>query len=274
MRSTKVLLVSEITLFAIFFFDAFIHLDLTAELSGRAALGTFEIFGAFASIYLLSNGRAATTSLVDWLGCGLALLLACLDFAGSSITLFALYLFFRDRDDLNTRAAGIVAAAVAVQAIWAPLIFSKVAFLLLQIDAGITGWLVSQLVPGATWSGTIVYTPSGHNVAITAPCASFHNLSLATLCWVTLTMLHRPYWVKGDLYIGLGAALIQFVFNVWRLVFVCLSLPMYDFWHEGLGKHIFSAVATACAIIFVQLSLIRRDQRNRQQIAATVGRTN
>jgi hypothetical protein len=34
---------------------------------------------------------------------------------------------------------------------------------------------------------------------------------------------------------------------------------MYEFWLEGLGKHIFSGVATACAIIVVQVSLVRRD---------------
>ena len=175
-------------------------------------------------------------------------------------------MFARDRDDLNAIAAGTVAAAVAVQAVWAPLIFSKIAFLLLQIDAGVVGWLMGHFVPGASWGGTVVYTPSGHNVAITAPCASFHNLSLATLCWVTLTMLHRPYWVKRDLYVGLVAMLFQFGFNVWRLVFVCLSLPMYEFWHEGFGKHIFSAIATACAIIFVQISLVRRDQRSSQGV--------
>jgi hypothetical protein len=32
---------------------------------------------------------------------------------------------------------------------------------------------------------------------------------------------------------------------------------MYDFWHEGFGKHIFSAVATAFAIVFVQFCLVR-----------------
>src|SRR5262249_49196332 len=125
--------------------------------------------------------------------------------------------------------------------------------------------LISLFEPGASWSGTVVYTPSGHNVAITEPCASFHNLSLASLCWVTLTMLHRPYWVKSDIYIGLFAALIQFGCNIGRLVFVCLSLPMYEFWHEGLGKHIFSGVATACAIIFVQVSLVLRDRRDQQE---------
>jgi hypothetical protein len=75
-------------------------------------------------------------------------------------------------------------------------------------------------------------------------------------------MLHRPYWLKGDLLIGLSSALIQFGFNVWRLVFVCISLPMYQFWHEGWGKHIFSAAATAAAIIFIQASLVRRDRKN------------
>src|SRR5262249_24178771 len=78
------------------------------------------------------------------------------------------------------------------------------------------------------------------------------------------------YWVKSDLYVGLAAAFIQFGFNIWRLVFVCLSLPMYEFWHEGLGKHIFSGVATACAIVLVQTCLIRLDGRERNKGAPIV----
>jgi hypothetical protein len=268
MRATKVLLTFGIAVFAIFFFKAFANLDENVDVGGRTTLGAFELFGTVASLYLVSSGRPGKATLFDWLGCASGLFIACIGFTGASITIFALYLFFRDRDDINTKAAGTVAAAVAVQAVWAPLIFSKIAFLLLQIDAGVVGWLVSHFVPGASWGGTVVYTPSGHNVRITSPCASFHNLSLASLCWVTLTMLHRPYWLKSDLYVGLVSMLIQFGFNVWRLVFVCLSLPMYDFWHEGFGKHIFSAVATACAIIFVQICLVRRDQRDPRRVAA------
>jgi hypothetical protein len=269
MRATKVLLASGITVFAIFFFAAFANLDERVDVGGRTALGAFEFFGAAVSMYLLSRGRSGNASLLDGLACASAIMVACMGFAGFAITSFAFCLFVGDRRDLNTRAAGTVAAAVAVQAVWAPLVFSKISFLLLQIDAGVVGWLESLFLPGASWSGTVVYTPSGHNVEITSPCASFHNLSLASLCWVTLTMLHRPYWLKSDLYVGLVAALIQFGFNVWRLVFVCLSLPMYEFWHDGFGKHIFSAVATACAIIFVQVSLVRRDQRDPHRVAAT-----
>lgn len=265
MRATKVLLASGTVIFAVFFLGALLRLSERVDVGGPAVLGAFELLGAIASMYLLSKGRASNASVLDWIACAFAILVASMGFAAYSITLFALYLFVRDPDDLNTKAASTVAAAVAVQAVWAPLVFSKISFLLLQIDAGVVGWLVSIFVPGASWSGTVVSTPSGHDVIINEPCASFHNLSLASLCWVTLTMLHRPYWVKNDIYIGLLAALIQFGFNVWRLVFVCLSLPMYEFWHEGFGKHIFSAVATACAIIFVQVSLVLRDQRDQQK---------
>jgi hypothetical protein len=266
MRTTKVFLASGIIVFCIFFFQAFVHLNDKGDGGGRAALGAFEFFGAIVSLHLLSRARPGNASLLDWLGCISAIFIASIGFAGSSITIFASYLFFRDRNDFNTKAAATILASIAVQAVWAPLIFSKVSFVLLQIDAGLVGWVVSLFVPGASWSGTIVTTPSGHDVAIYEACASFHNLSLASLCWVTLTMLHRPHWVKSDLYVGLVAALIQFGFNVWRLVFVCLSLPMYEFWHEGAGKHIFSAVATACAIIFVQVSLVHGSQRDEQKL--------
>lgn len=265
MRSTNTLLASETVVFAIFFAGALVHLSDRVDAGGPVAVGTFQLLGACASLFLLSRGRVSATSSVDWIACAGAVLVASAGFAGYSITIFALYLVFRDPQDLNTKAAGAIAAAVAVQALWAPMFFSKFSFLFLEIDAGVVGWLISLIIPGASWSGTVVSTPSGHNVMITAACASFHNLSLASLCWVTLTMLHRPYWVRSDIYVGLAAAIIQFGFNIWRLTFVCLSLPMYEYWHEGFGKHIFSAVATACAIIFVQVSLVLRDRRDQQK---------
>jgi hypothetical protein len=270
MRTTKVLLASGTVIFLVFFLGAFARLTAKVDPGGPVALGTFELFGTFASLYLLSKGRGSNASVVDWSACAFTILVASTGFAGFSITLFALYLVFREPGDLNTRAAGTVAAALAVQALWAPLIFSKISFLLLEIDAGVTGWLVSLLIPGASWSGTVVSTPSGHDVAITAACASFHNISLASLCWVTLTMLNRPYWLKSDIYVGLVAAIIQFGFNIWRLVFVCFSWPMYEFWHEGFGKHIFSAVATACAIVFVQVSLVLRDRRDQPKTELSI----
>ena len=204
MRATKLLVASEIAIFGIFFLVAFLNLNDRADIAGRAALGGFEFCGAAVSLYLLSKGRLDNSSLLDWLCSASAVLIACFGFTGCSITLFAFYLFIRDRHELNTRAAGTVAAAVAIQAVWAPFVFSKISFLLLQIDTAIVGSLVGQFVPGASWSGTVVTTPSGHDVEIFAGCASFHNLSLASLCWVTLTMLHRPYWVKNDLYVGLS----------------------------------------------------------------------
>jgi hypothetical protein len=270
MRATRVFFAAWSAIFAIFFFDTFFLRSDRVDVSGPVALGAFELLGTVVCLILVLRARLGNVSLLDWFAVFASTFLACIGFAAAAVTLLAIYLFVRFPNDPNAKAAASVAAAVAVQAVWAPLIFSKISFLLLQIDAGVVGWLISLTVPGATWEGTAVYTPSGHNVSITSACASFHNLSLASLCWVTLTMLHRPQWVKSDLYIGLVAMLIQFGFNVWRLVFVCLSLPMYEYWHEGTGKHIFSAIATASAIIFVQVCLNARDKRGQQEAALGV----
>ena len=55
MRVTKVLLGSGITIFAIFFFDAFSSADRVGVIDGRIGLQAFELFGAVVSLYLLSR---------------------------------------------------------------------------------------------------------------------------------------------------------------------------------------------------------------------------
>jgi|ERR1700733_3176867 exosortase/archaeosortase family protein len=259
-RRSWLFFVFEGLILAFLLLGKFLNPSAGSDIAGRVALGTFELGATAVSLLLLSRGRSGNASFFDWAVGALAVLSAAIGLAAYSSTLFALYLIVRDRSDQQTKAAGTVVLAATVQAVWAPLIFSKLSFLFLAIDAQLVGWLLAYVVPGASSGGTIVTTPSGHDVIITAACASFHNLSLASLSWVTLTMLHRPYWIKSDLYVGLGALSIQFALNLWRLVFVCMSPQMYEFWHEGLGKHIFSAVATAVAILFVQLFLDRIDR--------------
>jgi hypothetical protein len=117
MRATKLLVASEIAIFGILFLVAFLNLNEQADIAGRAALGGFQFCGAAVSLYLLSKGRLYKSSFPDWVCGASAVLIACFGFTGSSITLFAFYLFIRDRHDLNTRAAGTVAAAVATQAV-------------------------------------------------------------------------------------------------------------------------------------------------------------
>ena len=263
MSANWALLASEAAIFVFLFFGKLSGwIDGEGDFAGHAALGTFEVCAAIGSLYLLSGSNSVKSPRLDWLAGLLAVAIAAAGFVAYSSTTLALYLIVRDRNDLRARAAGAVALAIAIQAVWAPLIFSKFSFFFLQLDAGMVGWLLGYVVPGAASNGTVVTTPGGHDVIITAACASFHNLSLASLCWVTLTMVQRPYWIISDLCVGLGAMLIQFGLNVWRLVFVCMSLPMYEYWHEGFGKHIFSAVATACAIVFVQVFLVRFDQKD------------
>jgi hypothetical protein len=96
MRATKLFIVSGIAIFAIFFLVAFLNLDGRSDMAGRAALGGFEFCAAAVSMYLLSKGKLDKVSLIDWLCCASAVLIACLGLVGSSITLYAFYLIIRE----------------------------------------------------------------------------------------------------------------------------------------------------------------------------------
>ena len=159
------------------------------------------------------------------------------------------FLYFRNRSSIDDRAAAAVTAAVGMQALIAPFIFMKLSGYLLPLDAAAAGGLLKVFVPLSSFHGTFIWGPSGHSVNVLAGCSSFHNLSLASLCWVTITMMQRPYWTWRDPLIFATAAALQIVCNVARLTLVSANLAMYHFWHQGLGTHIFAAAATSSAIV-------------------------
>src|SRR5690349_7829115 len=105
MRSTRVLLASEVLVLILFFFWKLTSIARDSDAAGVAALGAFGLLAAGASVYLLSKSHGGEASRLDWLVCSSAVAAAALGFAGYSMTVFGLYLLLRDRGDLNAKAA-------------------------------------------------------------------------------------------------------------------------------------------------------------------------
>jgi Transmembrane exosortase (Exosortase_EpsH) len=236
------------------------------EASGvQNGLQVFELLGLLAAVYSLVKAppTAATALQVAALGIPLAtaVLLTLFNFHGTAVIVAAAGLLCGNRGVAYMKAAGTIVAAIAVQAVVAPLVFTKIAPFLLPLDTAAAGFLLSTVLPGATWSGTVINSINGHSVVVLAGCSSFHNLSLAALCWVTITMAHSPYWTRHDLWIGACAGFIQIVFNVARLLLISVSLPMFQFWHDGAGRHYFAAAATFTATLVVAVGVLRADRK-------------
>jgi exosortase/archaeosortase family protein len=94
--------------------------------------------------------------------------------------------------------------------------------------------------------------PNGHGVVIISGCSSFHNLSLALLCWVTISRLRRQNWQVRDFVIGSAIGITMILLNVARISLMAWDIELYHYWHDGIGAEIF-AVAASLTILLMSL---------------------
>lgn len=169
-----------------------------------------------------------------------------------AMTASAAYLMVRDRTDIKLNAAGAVMLALAFNGFWGPRFFESFAYYLLQADAALVGAALNASRTGIQWSETIVGASSEHSIIVYGPCSSFHNISLGLLCWVALTKLARPHWVRSDIWVGVAVVLTVIALNASRLYLMALDAENYAYWHTGTGQLIF-AWATTLSVLAISL---------------------
>jgi exosortase/archaeosortase family protein len=230
--------------------------SLEVLVSDLLAVGIFQYLAWYAVFRLLgSSDLAPAARLRDLLVTAALCLLVFLPtnraiwVAASGI---AIYLFFTDTGDLKLRRAGIVLAALSVQELWGRLFFNLVADHLLRAEAAVIGTMLEVAQPGTVWQDNTVMGPNGHSVVIIGGCSSFHNLSLALLCWVTLSKLRRQTWQVRDFLIGSAIGTTMILLNLVRICLMAWNTDLYHYWHEGIGSEIF-AIGASLTILLMSL---------------------
>ncbi|MGQ0456051.1 MAG: archaeosortase/exosortase family protein [Hyphomicrobium sp.] len=161
------------------------------------------------------------------------------------VAVAALYCFVNFRDDPNIVRAATVLAALSGNGLWGPLFFHTFSDELLKADAALVGTALSFTHPEIVWQGTMIGKPNQHVIVVASACSSFHNISLALLCWVAVAYLVRGRLVRSDVYFGLAVCLAMLVLNAARIYLMALSYERYDYWHNGDGAQIFEFASTA-----------------------------
>jgi hypothetical protein len=164
----------------------------------------------------------------------------------------AIYLSIYDHRDRKLRAAGAVLGALSVQEFWGHILFNLVALPLLRAETAIVGTILQAAKAGTVWQDNIITGPSGYGIMVYSGCSSFHNLSLAILCWVTVTKLRRETWRGHDFVIGAAVAGTMILLNVARLYLMAWDIDLYHYWHDGRGADIF-AIGASLTILLITL---------------------
>jgi hypothetical protein len=230
--------------------------SLEALVSDLLAIGIFQYLAWYVIFRLLgSSDPMPVTGLRDFLvttALCLAVFARTTSMVWVAATGIAIYLWFFNNGDRKLRAAAVVLAALAVQQLWGHLFFDLVAVHLLRAESAVVGMLLDVARPGTVWQDNIITEPNGYRVIMLGGCSSFHNLSLAMLCWVTVSMWRHQDWRARDFAIGTMIGGTMILFNIARVCLMAWNRDLYHYWHDGTGAEIY-AISASLTVLLISL---------------------
>ena len=227
-----------------------------------ALIGTFEIslivwFSCFAGIAFIFRDTAANIRAFDVIiGAGF-LLLVILPIGGLSwlaVTALSLYVLVFTNASSALRKGAVILLATTVPMLWSRLLFHFFANRILEIDAAFVGWLL-----GTPRTGNIIgFADQSGNLAILPPCSSLGNVSLAILCWVTMSRSVRHRWSPHDIFWCLFACGSVVTLNVTRISLMGLSRSHYEVIHSQWGDTVVNIIILGLTVC-ISLLGVRRE---------------
>ena len=174
-----------------------------------------------------------------------------------AVTALSLYIIISTKV-ISSRRGAFILLATTVPMLWSRLLFRFFANLILQIDASLVGWILGthrtgDIVEFADRSGVLVILPA---------CSSLANVSLAFLCWVTVSQLVVHKRSAYDVLWCLMACISVIAVNVTRISFMGLSqwhyLTFHGPWGATAGNVIILGLIVGFSVLGVRRELFRR----------------
>lgn len=158
----------------------------------------------------------------------------------------------------SSRRGAFILVATTVPVLWSRLLFQFFADFILRMDASLVGWLLhtprtGDIVEFADGSGVLVILPS---------CSSLANMSLAFLCWVTVSRLVDHKRSTHDVFWCLLACASVIAVNVTRMSLMGLSQWHYETFHSDLGAAVSNilmlGLILGCCLLGVRREFFQR----------------
>ena len=154
----------------------------------------------------------------------------------------------------SSRRGATILLATTVPMLWSKLLFRLFANPILKIDASLVGWIL-----GTHQRGDIVEFADGSGVLVILPgCSSLANVSLAILCWVTMSQAVCHQKSAYDLLWCLMACISVVAVNVTRISLMGLSQRHYAILHGPWGDLVCNTIILSL-IVGVSVLGVRRE---------------
>jgi hypothetical protein len=176
-----------------------------------------------------------------------------------ALAALSLYMLLFTNANSSGRRGAVILLATTVPMLWSRLFFECFSNFILKIDALLVGRLL-----GTDRVGNMVRFADGSEVlAIFPACSSFANISLAFLCWVTISQWVQHRWSLRDIPWCLLIFTSVVAVNVTRLSLMGISDWHYQTihnnqWGETLTNTIMSGLVVGISVLGVRRELFFR----------------
>ena len=219
-------------------------------------LNVIVLFACFAGVsaFFCDNREQIRTR--DLAVAAVFLMFTALPISGLSwlaVTGLSLYILLFANGNAARRRGAVILLALTVPMLWSQMLFRLFAKLILDIDA----FLVASMM-GTDRIGNMVgfADGSGHMVILPA-CSSLTNMSLAFLCWVSITQWAEHRWSAVDVLWSLLVCMSVIAVNITRISLMGLSYWHYEVFHSELGNAVANFIMLCLMIGFSVLGARR-----------------
>jgi hypothetical protein len=212
-------------------------------------INVIVLFACFAGISTLLSERREEIRSADIAVAAIFLIFVFLPISPLSwvgVTGLSLYILLFASAGPERRRGALILLALTVPMLWSRLLFQFFAKLILDIDAT----LVASIL-GTTRVGNMVHfaDSSGYMVVLPA-CSSLANMSLAFLCWVSITQWAKHQWSPTDILWSLLTCASVITVNVTRISLMGLSRSHYEAIHSQWGDLVTNSVMLVLMVGF------------------------
>ena len=226
----------------------------------NAIFSTFQIsvliwFSCIVGITLIFQDRAAGINSLE-LGLGAAFVVLIILPIGTlswiAVTGLSIYILFRRKTALARRGASIL-LATTVPMLWSRALYEFFANTILGIDASLVSWLLHTHRSG----NVVEFADGSGQLVVFRDCSSLANVSLAFLCWVTLSRMVSHKKSVYDVFWCLLACAAVVTVNVSRMTILGLSEWHYATFHNQAGDAVANIIILGLIISICALGVRR-----------------
>jgi hypothetical protein len=216
------------------------------------SISAIVLLACFAGVSLMLSDKTDEIRLADLAVGAVFLIFVTLStgaLSWAAVTALSLYVLLFTKGSSERKRGAMILLAATVPMLWSRLLFAFFARYFLEFDTSLVALLL-----GTQRDGNMVRFADGSgNLVIFPGCSSIANVSLAFLCWVTVTQVtkHRPS--RADVLWCLLACASVVVVNVTRMSIEGLSRSNFLALHNPSGDLIFN---TATLVLMVGFTVI------------------